>query len=71
MLKITRRQLREAIISILWEDIRQVKGGYKVYSKKGKPMSKKPKTKEKAQQHLAAIEMGKAMREAGDEDEVK
>ena len=67
MLKMTRRALREAILSVLEEEIRKVKGGWKVYSKKGKPLSKEPKTKKDALKHLRAIEMSKAMSE-GDEE---
>lgn len=36
--------------------IRQVKGGYKVYSEKGKPLSKTYKTKGQAQTRLRQIE---------------
>ena len=54
-MRITRKQL----IKIIRETIRKVKGGYKVYSKDGKPLSKKPKTKKAALKHLAAIELNK------------
>ena len=67
MHRMTRRELREAILSVLEEEIRKVKGGWKVYSKKGKPLSKEPKTKKDALKHLRAIEMSKAMSE-GDEE---
>lgn len=36
--------------------IRQVKGGYKVYSEKGKPLSKTYPTKGQAQRRLSQIE---------------
>ena len=36
--------------------IRPVKGGYKVYSEKGKPLSKTYKTKVQAQKRLNQIE---------------
>lgn len=36
--------------------IRSVKGGYKVYSEKGKPLSRVYKTKSEAQQRLKDIE---------------
>lgn len=36
--------------------IRKVSGGYKVYSEKGKPISKTYSTKEQAQKRLSQIE---------------
>ena len=39
--------------------IRKVSGGYKVYSEKGKPLSKTYSTKEQAQKRLAEIEYWK------------
>ena len=35
--------------------VRQVKGGYKVYSEKGKPLSRTYKTKSEAQERLREI----------------
>ena len=39
--------------------IRKVSGGYKVYSEKGKPLSKTYSTKEQAQNRLREIEYWK------------
>ena len=36
--------------------IKQVQGGYKVYSEQGKPLSKTYKTKQQAQERLNEIE---------------
>ena len=40
--------------------IRKVSGGYKVYSEKGKPLSKTYSTKEQAQKRLNQIEYFKS-----------
>lgn len=40
--------------------IKPVKGGYKVYSEKGKPLSKTYKTREQAQQRLREIDYFKS-----------
>lgn len=45
--------------------IRKVNNGYKVYSEKGKPLSRTYKTKQEAQQRLNQIEMFKAMNKNG------
>ena len=51
-------------MSILNEYIKKVKGGWKVYSKKGKPLSKKPhKTYKKALAQLRAVEASKRQNE--------
>jgi hypothetical protein len=42
--------------------IKEVPGGYKVFSKAGRPLSKKPKTYEAALRQLRAVERSKAMR---------
>lgn len=42
--------------------IRKVSGGYKVYSEKGKPLSKTLSTKSQAQKRLAQVEYYKSKR---------
>ena len=68
MLRMTRRELREAILFILEEEIRKVKKGcWKVYPKKKgkkrrKALSKKCKSKKAALKQLKAVEISKAKR---------
>lgn len=46
--------------------LKKVKGGWKLYSKStGKPLSKKPKSKEAAQRQERAIQAAKAKRRKG------
>tara|TARA_B100000700_G_C14443735_1_gene578347 strand:+ start:212 stop:517 length:306 start_codon:yes stop_codon:yes gene_type:complete len=68
--KVSETLLRELIRNIIDEEIRKVKGGYKVYPKKPKPgekrrkaFSKKPMSREKALRQLRAIERSKSMKE--------
>ena len=69
-MKLSGALLRELISSIIDEEIRKVKGGYKVYPKKPqkgrktrKALSKKPMSYEKALRQLRAVERSKALRE--------
>lgn len=42
--------------------LKKVKGGWKVYSQEGQPLSRYPKTKEEARKQLSAIEISKKKR---------
>ena len=69
-MKVPAALLREIIASLVDEEIRKVKGGYKVYPKnpqKGRKtrraLSKKPMSREKALRQLRAVERNKALEE--------
>ena len=69
-MKLSKRELLEIVRSVVAEEIRKVKGGYKVYPKKPrkgekrrKAFSKKPMSYKKALSQLRAIERSKAMSE--------
>lgn len=69
-MKLSKKELLEIIEQALAEEIRKVKGGYKVFPKKPRPgekrrkaFSKKPMSREKALRQLRAIERSKAMKE--------
>ena len=73
-MKIPAALLRELISNIIDEEIRKVKGGYKVYPKKPqkgrktrKALSKNPMSYKKALRQLRAVERSKAMNEADPE----
>jgi len=68
--KVPAALLREIIASLVDEEIRKVKGGYKVYPKKPqkgrktrRALSKKPMSREKALRQLRAVERNKALKE--------
>jgi len=72
-LRITKKNLKLLIQDILKEEIRKVKGGWKVYPKKPKKgekrrkaLSKKPLTYKKALAQFRAIELSKRL---GEENE--
>ena len=74
-MKVPAALLRELIRNILDEEIRKVKGGYKVYPKKPrkgekrrKALSKKPMSYKKALSQLRAVERSKALREESGSD---
>jgi hypothetical protein len=67
--KVSAALLRELIRSIIDEEIRKVKGGYKVYPKKPqkgrktrKALSKKPLSYKRALKQLRAVERSKALK---------
>lgn len=69
-MKVPATLLREIIASLVDEEIRKVKGGYKVYPKKPqkgrktrRALSKKPMSYEKALRQLRAVERSKSLRE--------
>ena len=68
-MKVSETLLRELIRSIIDEEIRKVKGGYKVYPKKPqkgrktrKALSKKPMSYKKALRQLRAVERSKSLK---------
>ena len=68
-MKVSAALLRELIRSIIDEEIRKVKGGYKVYPKKPqkgrktrKALSKKPLSYKRALKQLRAVERSKALK---------
>jgi len=68
--KVPAALLKEIIASLVDEEIRKVKGGYKVYPKKPqkgrktrRALSKKPMSREKALRQLRAVERNKALNE--------
>ena len=69
-MKVPAALLREIIASLVDEEIRKVKGGYKVYPKKPqkgrktrRALSKKPMSRERALRQLRAVERSKALSE--------
>jgi len=69
-MKLSKKELLEIIQQVLDEEIRKVKGGYKVFptkpkrgEKRRKAFSKKPMSKAKALRQLRAIERSKSMKE--------
>ena len=74
-MKVPAALLRELIRNILDEEIRKVKGGYKVYPKKPRKgekrrsaLSKKPMSYKKALRQLRAVERSKSLSEASGGD---